>query len=168
MACYCTKPFEIKHHIKSSVQRPGGDFNGPTIKNILKNKNLTNLINFLPLHLSPFVEYLRTIENVHILLTAKTLPQNYKNILADFREKLDYLYYNFNQSMTVKIHVIYHNFEDYFELSRETLQTKLLNTLNLHTANTGYMKKYMDTESLSIWALTTMSKKYEQCCSLEQ
>ena len=40
------RPFEIEHHMKSSGQGPGGDFNGPTIKNILKDKNLTNLSNF--------------------------------------------------------------------------------------------------------------------------
>ena len=118
------RPFEIEHHMKSSGQEPGGDFNGPTIENILKDKNLTNLSNFLQLHLHPFVEYLKTIKNVHLLSTAKTLPENYKNILADFRKKFDYLYYNFNLSMTLKIHVIYHHFEDYFELSGETLQTK--------------------------------------------
>ena len=101
-------------------------------------------------------------------MTTKTLPQKYKDILADYREKFDYLYYNFNLSMTLKIHVIYHHFEDYFELSGEISEPKLLNILNLHTANAGYMKKYMGTEWLSIWALTTMSKKYEQCCSLEQ
>ena len=68
------KQFEIEQHMKSIGQGPGGDYNGPTIKNILKDKNLTNLSNFLPLHLHPFVEYLRTIKNVHLLSMAKTLP----------------------------------------------------------------------------------------------
>ena len=39
---YCDlKDFEKKHHMKESGSGLGGDFNGPTIKNLLKKKVLT-------------------------------------------------------------------------------------------------------------------------------
>ena len=64
------------------------------------------------------------MKQVHLVSTAIYLPENDKETLADFQEKFDILYYNFGISMTLNVHVIYHHFVDYFELSGETLRNK--------------------------------------------
>ena len=65
---YCDlKDFEKKHHMKESGSGLGGDFNGPTIKNLLKEKTLNDLTEYLPKKLLPFVNYLKIIKQVHLV-----------------------------------------------------------------------------------------------------
>ena len=66
--------------MKESGSGHGGDFNGPTIKNLLSDKTLLDLTQIFPQHLLPFVDYLKIIKQVHLVTTARNLPANYKEI----------------------------------------------------------------------------------------
>ena len=79
--------------MKKSGEGPGGNFNGPSIRFILKEENLIDLETILPnfedtLH---FTDFLRSIRELHNMVMAKNL-ENYKDIIENFKTKFFYLY----------------------------------------------------------------------------
>ena len=58
---------------------------------------------------------------MHKVCTSSELNE-YKNVLHDFRKNFDYLYDHFNLNMTLKIHVIFHHYEDYFDMTGKTMK----------------------------------------------
>ena len=50
--------FYAENHLKKSGQGPGGKFNGPSIKHILKDEILDQLENILPVSASAFITHL--------------------------------------------------------------------------------------------------------------
>jgi len=59
--------------------------------------------------------YLRSLRDLHSMCMAKHLPDNFRDVIDDFRRKFFYLHQNFNLSMTLKIHVILDHYSYYFE-----------------------------------------------------
>ena len=68
----------------------------------------------MPEHASPFITFLRSISNLHLLCTGRDID-NHRIIINDFTTNFDYLYENFNMNMTLKIHIILHHYSDYFD-----------------------------------------------------
>ena len=73
----------------SSGSGPGGDFNGPTIKEILgigqygKSDHLLELEDYLPKYMFPCVMYLR--RRLHQISTARVLSEDYQEALNEFK-----------------------------------------------------------------------------------
>ena len=59
--------------LKKSGEGPGGKFNGPSIKTVLKN--LKPLEDILPTEAFPFIEYPQSIKEVHKMCIKKILIQ---------------------------------------------------------------------------------------------
>ena len=108
------KKFYKEHNLKKSGEGPGGKFNGPSIKFILREENLCELEAELIEEASPFLSYLRSIRSLHELCTSRDL-QDQGLILFDFAVNFEYLFENFNLNMTLKVHIILHHYQDYFD-----------------------------------------------------
>ena len=91
--------------MSKSGERPGGKFNGPSIKYILRKEVLEDLEFSLPERVSPFIVLLKNLRSLHQICTDRELS-DYRRILDDFKENFDYLYSNFNLNMTLKMHII--------------------------------------------------------------
>jgi hypothetical protein len=72
-----TETFYRKLKISKSGNGIGGTLNGPFIKDILKETNLTDLMETLPSEASAFVTFLRSIREVHVLCTEDSLDPNF-------------------------------------------------------------------------------------------
>ena len=95
--------------LNKTGEGPGGKFNGPSIKMVLKN--LKPLEDILPTEAFPFIEYLQSLKEVHEMCISEDFDPNYDILLSEFKCKFDVLYEKFQLSMTLKIHVI----GDYFK-----------------------------------------------------
>ena len=76
--------FYPKHHLKKSGEGPGGKFNGPSVKHILKEESLIDLEETLPTFeiAVKFTDYLRAVRYVHELSITKTFdPSTSKECL---------------------------------------------------------------------------------------
>ena len=117
--------FYTRHHIKGSG--PGGQFNGPTIKKIFENHNgkLDQLHDIVSKHGEEYELFIKHLANLGALNNAvnkKTLDKELVGeILADLGRIFQELQEKFNVSMPLKMHVILHHYQDFFELSGETL-----------------------------------------------
>ena len=105
----------------------GGDLNGPTIKRLLQNhKNqLTNLEilcrNVSEDHLL-FIEHLRNINLLHTLVNSHTLNIDIITaVIAKMRENFLKLHQKFKMSETLKLHVIFSHYLEYFHMTGHTL-----------------------------------------------
>ena len=83
--------------------------------------NLSQLETNLEVEASPFFNYLRSIRNLHRICTAREL-ENYNLAIRDFKCNFDHLYNNFGLNMTLKVHIIFHHYEDYFDWTGVTLR----------------------------------------------
>ena len=102
--------------VKKTGQGPGGKFNGPSIKEIIKEKNLEMLENILPEEASPFITYMRSIRELHrMCITSDFENEDYILIILKFENDFNYLYDMFGLNMTLKIHIIIHHYARYFE-----------------------------------------------------
>ena len=119
--------FYTQHHIKGSG--PGGQFNGPTIKKILENHRgkldqLHDIVSKKGVDYTLFIQHLVNLGHLNSAVNMKILDkelvvkivQNLGNIFQQLQEKFDL-------SMPLKMHVILHHYQDFFELSGETLLT---------------------------------------------
>ena len=111
--------FYGKHHLKKSGEGPGGKFNGPSVKYILKEESLKAIGIVLPdfeeaLH---FTNYLGSVREVHELCIANKLPENHSEIIEEFRQRFEYLHKNYCLTMKLKIHVILSHYQDYFNIT---------------------------------------------------
>ena len=80
--------FYPKHNLKKSGEGPGGQFNGPSIKHVLKEEILVDLESILPgfdvaVH---FTNYLRSIRELHKMCIAKKL-ENHNIVIPENIEK---------------------------------------------------------------------------------
>ena len=66
--------FYRNHCLNKTGEGPGGKFNGPSIKIVLKN--LKNLEDILPSEGFPFIEYLQSIKEVHNMCIAEVFDDN--------------------------------------------------------------------------------------------
>ena len=101
------------HCLNKTGQGPGGKFNGPSIKEILRN--LSELEDKLPSEAFPFIEYLQSIKEVHKMCIADVFDENYEILINEFKCKFYKLYEAFKLPMTLKIHVIVDHYADYFQ-----------------------------------------------------
>ena len=62
-----------------------------------------------------FIKYLQSIQDLHIMCIEEKLPSDFRETLTKFKDCFNKLYDNFNLNMTLKIHVIFHHYEEYFE-----------------------------------------------------
>ena len=112
-----------KYCLKKTGEGPGGKFNGPSLKCILKE----NTIQYLERNLSNpevsihYLEYLRAIRELHKICTAKKLI-NHEIVIENFRTRFFYLFEHFSLSMTLKIHVIIHHYSFYFDKTGKTMR----------------------------------------------
>ena len=108
--------FYKKNNLRKSGDGPGGKFNGPSIKYILKEaslKQMEEVINddSVSLH---FTNYLRSIRELHSFVTAKELG-NFEPVLNTFKSHFYYLYDNYKLNMSLKIHVIIDHYDHCFK-----------------------------------------------------
>ena len=75
----------------------------------------------MPPDASPFISYMRSIRELHYLCTQGTLG-DYQLILFDFKTNFDFLYMEYGLPMTLKIHVIYHHYQHYFDTTQESMR----------------------------------------------
>ena len=105
----------------------GGDLNGPTIKKLLQNHNnqLTKL-EILCLNVSQdhslFIEHLRNINLLHTLVNSHDLRlEMIKDVIGKMRENFLKLHEKFEMSETLKLHIIFAHYLEYFEQTGHTL-----------------------------------------------
>ena len=91
---------------------PGGKFNGPSIKFILREDTLIELEEILSESASPFITYLRSIR----------VLEDHFLVLYQFQVNFFYLYENFHLNMTLKVHIILHHYHDYFDWTGRTMR----------------------------------------------
>ena len=65
--CEMTDEFYEENHLNKSGEGPGGKFNGPSVKQIIKESSLQQLEELLPIYSTAceFTDYLRTLRFVH-------------------------------------------------------------------------------------------------------
>jgi hypothetical protein len=121
--CYPTnlKSFYEKHSLKKNGQGPGGKFHGPSIKYILKEETLLDLEGSLPAEGGSFINYMKSIKQLHSVCIASEL-NDYKYAIENFKTNFDILYDQHNINMTLKIHVIVDHFQDYFDWTKKTFK----------------------------------------------
>ena len=78
---------------------------------------IIDLDEILPIEGSPFISFLRSIRSLHEVCTARELKE-YNTVLSDFRVNFEFLYKNFNRNMSLKTHIVLHNYHDYFDWNR--------------------------------------------------
>ena len=71
---------------------------------------MVNLKETLPDRAEDFIKYLQSIQDLHIMCIEEKLPSHK-------------LYDNFHLNMTLKIHVIFHHYEEYFETTGTNFRT---------------------------------------------
>ena len=109
------KKFYKKHGLKKSGDGPGGKFNGPKVKHIIKEKTLDELENILPKEEYIFISYLRSIRELHrVSITSNFEEAEAELALFDFEHNFFNLYEIFGLNMTLKIHIIIHHYRWYF------------------------------------------------------
>ena len=113
--------FYKQNNLKKSGEGPGGKFNGPSIKFILREEILCQLEGDLPEDATPFISYLRSIRSLHQLCTGRDL-EDQQLILYDFSVNFNYLHDNFGLNMTMKVHIILHHYQDYFDWTGKTMR----------------------------------------------
>ena len=96
-------------------------FNSPSLKTVLQN--LVNLKETLPDRAEDFIKYLQSIQDLHIMCIEEKLPSDFRETLAKFKDCFNKLYNNFHLNMTLKIHVIFHHYEEYFETTGTNFRT---------------------------------------------
>ena len=69
-----------------------------------------------------FIEYLRSIAEVHMISTSVEVPEEAESVLKNFREKFEVLRDKFTLSETLKIHVISSHYSYYFRQTKQTLR----------------------------------------------
>ena len=87
----------------------------------MKIHNLCELEAELIEDASPFISYLRSIRSLHELCTSRDL-QDQNLILFDFAVNFEYLFENFNLNMTLKVHIILHHYQDYFDMTQKSMR----------------------------------------------
>ena len=118
--------FKKDRHIKGSG--PGGDFNGPTLKSIMGNKNgkLDDIENIIIEKGQGgemrFVQHLRNLQDLNTVVTLKKLDlPRVKQVIANLSDNFTEMQKEFKLSQTLKLHIIQDHYLEHFEMSQETL-----------------------------------------------
>ena len=113
----------MKNHFKGSG--PGGDFNGPTIKDLINNESkLNELKDEISSEYEEFIIHLKNIAQVHRVATRKELDiDDAKLVLSKFPNDWKTMRDKFDLSESLKIHIIIDHMLDYFELTGKTFLT---------------------------------------------
>ena len=70
---------------------------------------------------NPIFTYIRSIRELHSLCTSRTIDE-YQQALGNFKKNFEFLFYNFDLNMTLKTHIVYHHYEDYFSWTGKSLR----------------------------------------------
>ena len=62
-----------------------------------------------------------SIRSLHELCTSRDL-QDQDLILFDFSVNFEYLFESFNLNMTLKVHIILHHYQDYFDMKQKSMR----------------------------------------------
>ena len=107
--------FYRRHALKKSGQSAGGKFNGVDIRLIFKESSLEELANMLPVEAEPFLNYFRSIKEMHSAVVSKEYSYSRcEKAIFDFEVNFWHLHNEFSLSMTLKIHVILDHYLWYF------------------------------------------------------
>ena len=91
--------FYKKHALKKSGQGIGGKFNGADIKFIMKDLHLQELSNMLPVEAEPFINYLRSIKELHFVSVSKDFSlSRCEKAIFDFEVNFLFLHAEYNFS----------------------------------------------------------------------
>ena len=86
------------------------------VKFIIHEDRLVELEQILPVGASPFISYLRSIRELHIIcITSEFTEAAWKMALFDFEQNFFFLYEVHRLNMTLKIHIILTHYKFYFE-----------------------------------------------------
>ena len=122
------KNFYFKHGLKKSGDGPGGKFNGPKIRYLIREEVLEELQGILPEVEEPFIIYFRSLKELdRVCVTGNFETEDWEQKLFDFEQKNFYLYECFDLNMTLKIHVIIHHYHWYFTKTGKKLKTQMEN-----------------------------------------
>ena len=80
-----------------------------------------SLENTLPVSASSFITDLRSLRSFHQLCEVETFG-DYEEVLFDFKTNFEFLNEEFKLSMTLKIHVIFEHYSDYFQWTGKTMK----------------------------------------------
>ena len=117
--------FYLRHNLKKSGEGPGGKFNGPSIKYVLREEVLKDLESTLPTFsiAEQFTNHLRSIRELHRVCTSKKLNlKEAKKAIGNFSDNFYNLYMEFELSMTLKTHIIIHHYLYFFQTTRKTMR----------------------------------------------
>ena len=116
--------FKNKHSLKG--KGIGGDLQGPTIKGLIKDNSKLNelhdIVTKVDRNMALFVEYLKNLHKLNEIANFKLLDiDEAKCVLQILRTNYYMLLHEYDLSETLKMHIICAHYEDYFELTGETL-----------------------------------------------
>ena len=116
--------FKKKYFIKGFG--PGGEIQGDILKNIMNNDSKLNELESNITKCDPnmnlFTEHLRHLAKLNAVANSKELDIDLaKSVLLQLRSNYFKLVNQFDLSQTVKMHIVCDHYEDYFELTGESL-----------------------------------------------
>ena len=116
--------FYKRNNEKRSGEAAGGKFEGNSIKNLWSEKALEDLTQNFPADIEPFVEFLRSIREVHNVCMKEELDLSvvYKEAIEKFEINRKFLYEVFGLNQTLKMHVIKDHYVTYFKVMGKTLR----------------------------------------------
>ena len=116
--------FYKRNNEKRSGEAAGGKFDGKSIKNLWSEKALEDLEENFPADILPFIEFLRSIREVHNVCMKEELDLSieYKEKIERFEKSRKHLYDNFGLNQTLKMHVIKEHYVTYFKMTGKTLR----------------------------------------------
>ena len=94
--------FDLNSYLKKGRQGPGCNFNGHSIYYILREESPIELENRWPTFASAYISYLKSIRELHKVLTAEELSEH-RIILNEFRVHFNYLCWVWSQHDPVGI-----------------------------------------------------------------
>ena len=116
--------FYQRNNERRSGEAAGGKFDGNSIKNLWSEKALKDLEENFPADILPFIEFLRSICEVHTVCMKEQLDLSieYKETIDRFEKNRKYLYDFFGLNQTLKMHVIASHYATYFKMTGKTLR----------------------------------------------
>ena len=108
--------FYRRHALKKSGQSGGGKFNGVDIRLIIKESSLQELATMLPVEAEPFLNYFRSIKELHSAVVLKEYSYSRcEKSVFDYEVNFWHLHAQFSLPMTLKVHVILDHYMWYFK-----------------------------------------------------
>ena len=132
-----------KHGLTRSGQGIGGNFNGVDIRVIIKENNLQELALQLPVEGEAFLNYMRSIRELHNAVIAREYSYSRcEKAVFNFETNFWYLHAEYKLPMTLKCHVIIDHYLWYFrEMGTNFHDTNGENVEALHYNWDGFEQK---------------------------